>query len=119
MGEVLFETEIECSLTILGKNIAKAVVWKDRLEFSKVKTPMDIPNQIMIAHIKQVRYLITKYFDFKISIKYMSDGHEKFFDFITCNNVNGVVGDWEGVSNPIKTFQLYRLIKKLLREERH
>jgi len=118
MVDALFESEIECSLTMLGKDVAKVVVWKDRLEFTKLKILRDIPSLIKIAELMQVKYLITKYFDFKISIRYMSGGQEKTFDFVTCNNASGSVGAWEGVSDPIKTFRLYRLLKKLIKEVR-
>lgn len=113
MDKKIFETEIECAVTILGKDIAKLEIYSTKLVLSKLKTQMDIPGEIKIEDIRTINFKITKYFDFKIAIAYQSGAEVKNFSFVTCSNVRESACDWEGVSNPLKTFKVYRLIRKL------
>ncbi len=109
----IFETDIECSMTMLGTDKAKLIVYQDRLVFENIKNNLEIPKEILIGDIKTIKYALMWYFDFRIDITYQSgQDREKKFSFVTCRDL----ARYNAVSMPIKTYKVYRLIKKLMKQ---
>lgn len=116
MEDVLYETEIECSNKkfnpLFGKDRAKLIIADKKLLFKKINTKLNIPNQILISDITDIKLKIRWCLQLRIEIFYKQQNKINKFSFVT----GGIVDKIIYVSTPIKTYKTYKIIKKLIKK---
>lgn len=110
--EPLYETEIECSTKkfnpLFGKDRASLVIFPDKLKIRKINTRLNIPDQILISDIANIKLKFSWRLQLRIEIFFTQHNKKKSFSFVTGNVADKIVY----VSTPFKTYKVYKIIEK-------